>query len=128
MQPVSYKKSFLLALLTLAGRPLLAAGLTGDWKVDGDVVGNPVALVCSLKQEDAKLSGKCVSTAGNIDSPVTGKVDGKNVAFQFDFNYNGMAMTMAFSGASDTDASMKGNIEVMGVGGPFTAVKTVTTP
>ncbi len=111
-------------LLTLAGGPILAAGLTGDWKVDGDVSGNQVAFVCSLKQEDAKLSGKCVSGTGSIDSAVTGKVDGKNVTFQFDFDYNGMALTMAFAGTLESDAAMKGNIDVMGAaGGPFTAVK-----
>jgi hypothetical protein len=117
-----------LILLALGAVPILAADLTGDWKVDGDVAGNPVALVCSLKQEDAKLSGKCVAETGNINAPVTGKVDGKNVSFQFDFDYNGMALTMAFSGAGDTDAAMKGNIEVAGASGTFTAVKKTAAP
>jgi hypothetical protein len=126
MRPTNYAKKLSWMMLALGSGSLFAAGLTGDWKVDGDVTGNPVALVCSLKQDDAKLSGKCVSSNGNIDSPVTGKVDGKNVAFQFDFNYNGMALTMAFAGTNDADASMKGSIEVMGVQGSFTAVKQVT--
>ncbi len=113
---------FLPAIL-LATVPALAADLTGDWKVTGDVTGNPLAMVCSLKQEDAKLSGKCVDSTGNINAPVTGKVDGKNVAFQFDFEYSGMALTMSFSGANDTDTSMKGGVQVAGVDGSFTAVK-----
>jgi hypothetical protein len=112
----------------MGGAPLMAAGLTGDWKVEGDISGNPLALVCSLKQDDAKLTGKCASPSNNINSPVTGKVDGKNVTFQFDFDYNGMALTMNFSGVSDADAAMKGNVEVMGVSGAYTAVKQPATP
>jgi hypothetical protein len=116
-----------LVAIILSGGAAYAADLTADWKVDGDVAGNAIALVCSLKQEDAKLSGECVSAAGGagIDAPVTGKVDGKNVSFQFDFEYSGMALTMAFSGTNDTESSMKGGIQVSGAEGTFSAVKQV---
>jgi hypothetical protein len=87
-----------------------------------------VALVCSLKQEDAKLTGKCVSTTGNINAPVTGKVDAKSVAFQFDFDYNGMALTMAFASTNDAANAMKGSIAVAGTEGTFTAAKQATAP
>jgi hypothetical protein len=80
-------------------------------------------MVCSLKQEEAKLSGKCVSEGGPINSAVTGKVDGKTVAFQFDFDYSGMALTMVFTGTLDSDTAMKGGVEVAGVSGSFTAAK-----
>jgi hypothetical protein len=115
-------------MLLLGCGSAFAAGVTGDWKIDGDIAGNALALTCSLKQEDAKLSGKCVNATNNINSPVTGKVDGKTVTFQFDFNYSGMAMTMSFTGSNDTDTSMKGSVEVMGAEGSFTGVKQVTAP
>jgi len=118
------KRFWIPMLLALAGGPLPAADVTGDWKIDGDVSGNPLAMVCSLKQEDVKLSGKCVSdSGGGINSPIAGKVDGKNVSFNFDFQYNGMALNMAFTGTLDSDTAMKGGVEVMGASGSFTAAK-----
>lgn len=127
MRQLNYKTRFCLLLLAGCG-PMLAADVTGDWKVEGAVTGNPVALVCSLKQEDAKLTGKCVSSTNGINAPVTGKVDGRNITFQFDFDYNGMALTMAFAGANDVENAIKGSIEVAGVEGSFTAAKQVATP
>lgn len=113
-------KSLLLAFM-FAALPLAAADVSGVWKVDGDIAGNPVKPSCTLKQEENKLSGVCKSELG--DSPLKGEVDGKKVKFTYDVEFNGQKYTLAYVAELTSDTELKGTIDVGVAAGDFTAKK-----
>ena len=102
------------ATVLVSGSALAADDVAGAWKISGDVVGNAVDTVCTLTATTAAC--KTGDKAGAA-SPL--KVDGKNVSWDWDA---GQA-TLTFKGTLDTPKSMKGDIEVQGVTGNFTATK-----
>lgn len=106
----------------LAALPALAADISGNWKVTGDVIGNPVNAVCTFKQADAKITGTC-KMANGADSPAAGEIKDKAITFHHDVDSQGATYTLTYTGKLQDDGSLKGNIEVAGVGGPFTATK-----
>ena len=55
----------LFLFLTLAAFPATAADgpVSGSWTVKGNVYGNDIAQVCTLKQDEKKLTGTCKSDA-----------------------------------------------------------------
>ena len=112
------KTHFALCTLLLSVATLFAADVSGTWKVDGDVAGNPVKFDCVLKQDGEKLSG----TAGieGKDVPVTGSAKEKTVVFEFDTDGG---YHLVFTGALADDGGMKGSIAVAGAEGTFTAKK-----
>jgi hypothetical protein len=92
----------------------LADDVTGSWKITGDVVGNAVETVCTF------AGGNATCTAGGkAGAPAPAKVDGKTVTWDWDA---GQAV-LTFKGTMDTPKTMKGDIEVQGVTGDFTAAK-----
>ncbi len=96
----------------------LADDVTGKWKVSGDVVGNAVDIVCTFAGSGDKLTAAC----GGADKPGTPSpvtVAGKDVTWDFPTDQ----ATLTFKGKLDSDKSMKGDIEVSGVTGSFTAAK-----
>jgi len=104
-----------------AARPP-AVDITGGWKITGDVVGNAVAADCSLKQDVAAVNGTC--TINGATPAVTGQVAGKAVTFQFPVTHQGQEYTLVFKGTPAVETGdLKGNIEVAGVTGTFTAAK-----
>jgi len=113
---------FLLPLLTLAVVPVFA-DVSGTWNVEGDIAGNPVVAACTLKQEEAKLSGACKSELGN--SELTGSVDTDKVKWQYDIEFQGTKYTLVFAATVESETAMKGTVTVAsGEGdGPFTAKK-----
>lgn len=115
-----------LALAVLSIAPLLAvearaADLSGDWKIEGEVSGYAVTPVCTLKQQDNKLTGGCKSDQN--DSPLKGEVDGQKVTWQYEVDYNGEKYTLQWSATLESDTAMKGTISVGGGEGAFTAKK-----
>ncbi len=119
-------------LLTLAAAPALAQGgaapaasVAGTWKVTGDVVGNPVELVCTFAQEEKKLTGSCKEAGSDKQNPLTGEVDDKKVSWKFDTTFNGQSITVSLAGTLESDTRLKGGIDVQpyGVSGDFTAAK-----
>jgi hypothetical protein len=117
-------RTFLLTLSTfaLAAVTALAADVSGTWKVDGDVVGNPVKLSCALKQQGATLSGTATFEDGK-NAAVTGSVKESTVTFEFDSEHEGTIYHLVFTGTLGEDGGMKGTIAVAGVEGTFTATK-----
>jgi hypothetical protein len=109
---------FALCALVLAVATLFAADVSGSWKVDGDVAGNPVQFECVLKQDGEKLSGTAVLQGR--DTPMTGSVKEKTVVFEFDTDGG---YHLVFTGTLADDGALKGSIEVAGASGTFTAKK-----
>jgi hypothetical protein len=100
-----------------------AASTTGLWKIDGDVQGRPVNMMCSLTESDHKLSGNC---SGAIDGyaahQITGKVKGPKAEFYFQATFGGNPITLVVSGTVAEDhTSMNGELDVepMAVSGSF---------
>ena len=102
------------ATVLVSGSALAATDVAGAWKISGDVVGNAVDTVCTLTATTAACN---VYGKPGAASPL--KVDGKSVSWDWDA---GQA-TLTFKGTVDTPKTMKGDIEVQGVTGSFTAAK-----
>jgi hypothetical protein len=114
-------RNFVLALcLAGAAATAVAADVSGKWKVDGDVYGNPVQMSCTFKQDGEKLSGTGTFTDGT-NVTVTGSVADATVSFEFDTPDK--TYRLVFTGKLDADGNLKGTIAVAGVEGTFTAVK-----
>ena len=98
--------------------PLAAADVSGTWTLTGDVVGNPVNMTCTFKQDAAKITGTCVGDNGSI--PTTGSVDGDTLVFQ----HSVQSYDLTYTGRIDAaGAAMQGEIAVAGVTGTFSAKK-----
>ena len=115
-----------IALLSVAGLAQDGgASVSGNWKVTGDVVGNPVELTCAFTQDGKKLTGSCKQAGSEKSNEITGDVEDKKVTWKFDTAYDGRTITLTFSGALDAAAKLTGGIDVQpyGVSGEFSATK-----
>ena len=101
--------------------PALAADVTGHWVFEGDITGNPVNLECELKQHGTRLEGICKSKTGEIK--VAGEVSDPKVRFSYAVDYEGTTYTLYYSGTLESGSSLKGEIEVSGTTGSFSARK-----
>ena len=105
------------AALSLSGAAY-ADGLAGAWKITGDVVGNAVEIGCTFAGAADKPTAAC-GPADKVGPATPVTVAGKNVSWDWD----GGQAVLTFKGTLDTDKTMKGDIEVQGVTGSFTAAK-----
>jgi autotransporter translocation and assembly factor TamB len=94
--------------------------LTGKWKIHTAIEGNESYSECTIKQTENDLAGICVSEQGTVK--ITGKVDGKKVAWSYESEYNGSPLTVKYNGTLDA-GKITGDASVVefGVGGEFTA-------
>ncbi|MDB5397186.1 MAG: hypothetical protein JWM91_4692 [Rhodospirillales bacterium] len=106
------------AALSFSGAAF-ADDVTGAWKVTGDVVGNALETVCTFAGTADKTTASCVNKEGQAAAATPAKVTGKDVTWDWDA---GQA-TLTFKGTMDNPKTMKGDIEVQGVTGSFTAAK-----
>ncbi len=100
---------------------------TGVWKVDGDVMGNPVKMMCRIAEAGGKLTGSCSAAEDNYaPHPVSGKVNGAKIELTFQTMVQGTPIQLIMSGALNDDRSkVNGDLDVepMGVNGTFIAVR-----
>jgi hypothetical protein len=114
------------ALLACSAVASLAAdnpSLTGKWKIHSSIAGNDSDTECTLTQTGNDISGTC-KTAEGKDAKATGKVDGANVSWQFESDYNGTPLTIKYTAKLDpTMGKVAGTVSVdpFGVEGDFTA-------
>jgi hypothetical protein len=112
-------------LLASAAATSLAADaptLNGKWKIHNDIGGSESDVTCTFTQKDTELTGTCKTDNG--DKPLTGKVDGKTITFQYDSEYEGTPLTAKYSGGFDsTGAKLAGTltVEAFSAEGDFTA-------
>ena len=108
----------MLTALPLAQAIVVAADLSGNWTIDGDVQGNPVNLTCVIQQAaDASIAGKC--QVSGMETELAGTA--KDAAFKFSFTVQGYTLT--YTGTVEGDA-MSGDIEVAGAYGKFTGKRS----
>ena len=103
-----------------------ADSVSGTWRIAGDVVGNPVNEVCTLRQAGAAVSGSCraADVANAKVQDVTGEVKDGQLTFRHGGDYQGTAITLTFTSTTATAKELKGTIDVQpfGVNGTFSAV------
>jgi hypothetical protein len=109
------------ALLALSVLPVAGADISGAWKVEGDIAEVHVNRVCTIKQADNKLTGACKNQVN--ETVLTGEVDGKNITWKYDADYQGTQVTLVYKGTLESDSAIKGSITVEGALGNFTAKK-----
>ena len=114
-----------LALLILAALPLAGAGdIAGKWAMEGDVVGNPVNLDCSIEQKgEGKIGGTCTEKGGDGSESLDIAGEAKAEKFSFSFTTSS-GYTLTYTGTVEGDA-VKGDIEVSGANGSFTGKRVV---
>jgi hypothetical protein len=120
-------------LLLLPPATLLAApavdtpSTTGLWKIDGDVMGRPIAMMCQLTENERKLSGTCSGAAdGFVAHKIAGTVKAQKVQLYFQTSIGAGSITLIVSGTLNEDRSkMEGDLDVepMAVGGTFEATR-----
>jgi hypothetical protein len=110
--------------LTISATVLLISGvagaddISGTWKVSGDVVGNAVDATCTFAGAGDKATSACsVEATPGLAAPAT--IAGNSVTWSWDA---GQAI-LTFKGTLDSPTAMRGDIEVSGVTGDFTAAK-----
>ena len=88
----------LLMCLALASFTSFRADVSGVWNLEMRWSGNDNVStgVCTLKQDNAKLTGKCQE-----HSTVTGEVRDRQLTWNVDVNENGQKGRMTFEGALD---------------------------
>jgi hypothetical protein len=93
--------------------------LTGEWVFDvvTEAGGGSPSFV--FKQTGEKLAGKYKGAFGEAD--LTGTVTGKTMKFSFNADAQGTAITVVYEGEIESNSSVKGKVDLGGVGsGTFT--------
>src|SRR5258708_10682021 len=98
-----------------------AQNLTGHWAIHNNIAGNENDVQCELVVTDNKITGSCKSQDKNL--PVTGAVDGNQVTWQFQSEYNGSPLTLIYKATLDDSNKIAGTVEVQpfGITGDITA-------
>jgi hypothetical protein len=116
------------ALLVLALAAVVSVGLSaqkptvaGTWKVHTAIAGNESDGTCTFAEDAGALTGTCTGAEGK-KSEIKGKVEGAKVTWSFGSEYNGMALTLVYTGTLDA-GKITGTAEVteFSVAGDFTA-------
>ena len=115
------RRKALLVWLALPVLPVVAADISGTWKVEADVANAHVNRTCILKQAANKLTGTCKGQTNEVT--LTGKINGKDFTWTYTTDYQGQKLTLEYKGTLETDTAMKGSIAAEGATGTFTAKK-----
>jgi hypothetical protein len=110
----------LLILFGLTILPAVAADISGTWKLEGDIAGVHINRTCTIKQAETKISGSCKSQMNDL--ALAGEVNGSDVTWHYEADYEGTKVTLNFKGTLD-GSSIKGKIDTAGTGGDFTATR-----
>jgi len=126
------KRLVWMALLLAPPSTMFAAdppSASGLWKIDGDVMGTPVKMTCTLTETANRLAGSCAGAAdGYTPHLVDGRVKAQKVEFHFQSSFGGGGITLIVSGTLNDDRSkMDGSLDVepMAVGGLFSGSRLV---
>jgi len=120
---------YLMVLATVAllcGAAVAAAGqaakvdVTGKWAFAVETGAGSGTPMMTFKQEGEKLTGHYSGQLGEAD--LTGSVKGQDIEFKFSVEAQGMTLNAIYSGTVDGKDSMKGKVDLVGLGeGTFTA-------
>jgi len=110
-------------VLVMTGADAQQASLTGAWSVTATVSGNESSQTCAFTQKDSELTGTCKGERGEVT--IAGKVDGKNVTWKFQIEYEGQILTPVYTGTIESADRISGGVDVQGMGvtGEFVATR-----
>jgi hypothetical protein len=83
-----------------------AADISGKWNASFDSQVGPQKYVFEFKADGAKLAGKAISDIGGTAATTDiteGKIDGNNISFVENLNYQGMELKISYKGVVNGD-------------------------
>jgi hypothetical protein len=126
MRHISLCLGALAALAVLGGAARAGAGqaakvdVTGKWAFNVETAAGSGTPVMTFKQDGEKLTGHYSGQLGEAD--LTGTVKGQDIEFKFSVDLQGQTLNAVYSGTVDGKDSMKGKVDLVGLGeGTFTA-------
>jgi hypothetical protein len=94
--------------------------VTGKWLFNVETGAGSGTPTMTFTQDGEKLTGKYNGQFGNAD--LTGTVKGQDIAFSFNVDAQGTALTFKYTGTIENKDARKGKVEIAGLGeGTFTA-------
>jgi len=94
--------------------------VTGKWVFAVETGAGSGTPVMTFKQEGEKLTGHYSGQLGEAE--LTGTVKGQAIEFKFTVDIQGQTLNAAYTGTVDSNDSMKGKVDLVGLGeGTFTA-------
>jgi hypothetical protein len=94
--------------------------VTGKWLFNVETGAGSGTPTMTFTQDGEKLTGKYNGQFGDAD--LTGTVKGKDIAFSFNVDAQGTAVTFKYAGTIESKDALKGKVEIAGLGeGTFTA-------
>ena len=94
--------------------------VTGKWLFNVETGAGSGTPTMTFTQDGEKLTGKYNGQFGNAD--LTGTVNGQDIAFSFNVDAQGTALTFKYTGTIENKDALKGKVEIAGLGeGTFTA-------
>ncbi|HEY2152898.1 MAG TPA: hypothetical protein VGH34_18955 [Vicinamibacterales bacterium] len=112
--------ALLCASLASAGQAKV--DLTGKWLFTVETGAGSGTPTITLKQDGEKLTGHYSGQLGEAD--ITGTAKGNDMQLKFTVDVQGTALNCIYTGGVDAKDSMKGKVEIVGLGeGTFTAKK-----
>jgi len=112
--------TFLCLAATLAA--FATEAITGRWQLEQDIQGNTATVSFELNQDGDRLWGS-IRLADDKHAPISGKIAGDKITFQYPTEWEGEALTMVYTATRNANGGLSGSVEVqpMGVMGDFQA-------
>jgi hypothetical protein len=115
----------LVAVALLYGMAITSAqagkvDVTGKWAFSVETAAGSGTPTMTFKQDGEKLTGHYSGQLGEAD--LTGTVKGQDISFKFTVDVQGQTLNAVYTGTVDSKDSMKGKVDLVGLGeGTFTA-------
>ncbi len=100
-----------------------AADATGTWSGTMATPNGDVPVSFTLVEDGAALTGSTAGPDGTATPITDGKVDGDNVSFVVNLDFNGMPFTMSYTGVVKGD-SLDFTIDIFGMPVQLTVTRT----
>jgi hypothetical protein len=101
------RKSLILTVLIMVGVACLyAADITGKWNAEFDSQVGTQKYVFDFKVAGTALTGKAISNIGGTEATTDiaeGKINGNDITFVENLDYQGMALRIAYKGTVSGD-------------------------
>jgi len=104
----------------LASAQAAKVNVTGKWLFNVETGAGSGTPTMTFTQDGEKLTGKYQGQFGEAD--LTGTVKGQDIAFSFNVDAQGTAVSFKYTGTIENKDALKGKVDIAGVGeGTFTA-------
>lgn len=126
MKQIAVRLAALVAVAVLLGAAASHAGqaakvdVTGKWVFAVETGAGTGTPTMTFKQDGEKLTGHYSGQLGEAE--LTGTVKGADISFKFTVDVQGQTLNAVYTGTVDGKDSMKGKVDLVGLGeGTFTA-------